>query len=268
MGLTKVSIGYNLHKYTLENHRFYVHIIYEHYHHESTVPFKESHMNVKCTDAYMAAIKQRIMTTISDEFSCEYNENAVLCPARGRYLIRSSAPQKHGADALAWAHVLNEKREKFGNLFGVPFIKSVCVDSGQLAFVLTDDYYTAALLHAKNTLDKPKALYSGDDVELCAFWRMKMLARKGGESCPPYPSIQRAAFLSLAIVSRLGDNRALKLRLQEASQALLTMTHFAERADRSKLFNMSGLVGDAASRLIYMGIKAKELEQDRRIYLC
>lgn len=196
--------------------------------------------------------------------------------------MRSAAPLAFGADPAAWIDAL---RPAMGEerLLGVPYLREVRHNGGHLLFFLTDDFYTQALRLALQEL--PPAPHAGDtwheDAALARILytrrRMWMLARKaqGACICPPLPAVQKALFLSLAITERPDEDtrsgdasgrdapgrgvlpaRAMELRLLEASDALLTMTHCVPPGQRAALLRRCGYVGEAASRLYALGCDA------------
>lgn len=178
------------------------------------------------------------------------------------YPVRSAAPLAAGADAAEWAAILQNGASAF-MLLGVPLVQTVEHSGGHLLFRFTDEFYTAALRYALNGLPRvegPRIPFYETNASLArisyTLRRMWMLGRKahGEPVCPPNPAVQRALYLTLGVPERLCHPRALKLRLLDASDALLCMTRSVLPRQRPSLCTKCAHVGDAAARVFLLGL--------------
>lgn len=180
------------------------------------------------------------------------------------YPARSAAPLAAGADAAEWAAILQNGAAAF-TLLGAPLVQAVEHSGGHLLFRFTDAFYTAALRYALN--EQPCVEGAGipfceNDAALArisyTLRRMWMLSRKtnGEPVCPSNPAVQRALYLALGAPERLGHPRTLRLRLLDASDALLCMTRSVLPRERPALCTKCAHVGDAAARVFALGLRA------------
>lgn len=172
--------------------------------------------------------------------------------------VRCALPRAYGVDAQTWAQRLEEQRTIFEPLWGAELVEHVCANNGHLLFTLTNVCYSTLVKKTIDTLPPPVLLQGTTRVH-DALWRMAMLARKADTHvCPNDPHIQQALWLALGIVECLNDTKRLQLRLTAAADALMCMTHHIPPRERIACIKAAGGVGEAAARLLSIGLLAME----------
>ena len=145
----------------------------------------------------------------------------------------------HGADAAAWAVLLNAERSRFPALYGAPLVSHSTAENGWLLFTLTSDFYSAVVMHTRSALPFPSR------TDTYALHRMRMLSRRPTDDCPDVPEVQRALLLAFT-AAELRTPAA----LANAERALLSMAYALPPADRQPLLDRCGGVADCACRLL------------------
>lgn len=139
-------------------------------------------------------------------------------------------------------------------ILGADAVKSFETADGLLLIHFSSMFYDTLMRHTIEILEEP-ADVQGVSRAHYALNRMMMLSRKPLASCPDDSHVQRALWTAFGITDRLCGKRALRLRLENASDALLTMTHHLPPKDRPQLFERCGGAARCAARLLYFGLK-------------
>lgn len=198
-------------------------------------------------------VRETLASGIAQICALPVKAGNIQCPGRGCSAV-SAAPLTFHLDAPEMAGCLNENRTLFGELFGVLFVERVRAENGHLLFDFTKAFYTEAIRQTLRDYAPVSELKLPENRWEYALWRMNMLSRKGVHACPDDKAVQNALWLAMGIPERIGEPRLMKLRLSEAAEALLTMTHHLRPAERTKLLNECGGVAEAAQRLLDYGI--------------
>lgn len=186
--------------------------------------------------------------------------NLIRCPAAGCEASTSFALFS-GSDPQAVLKAFETQLKETPPLFcGTPVFRRVFERKGHICFELTTEMYDCFVQSASG-LEAAPLCGTGLDRTEYALNRMLMLAHTSkfyGEhaSCPDDPRVRRALWLCFGIVERLKSPRLLKLRINDAAQALLTMSHHLPPAQRPALLRRCGGVADCASRLLHLGLKS------------
>lgn len=188
------------------------------------------------------------------------NKNSFACPALyceiSTSFVFDNAINPEAA-VTALERLLETQPPAFN---GVPVFKKTFESHGHVCFELTAAVYDIFI----QAVDLPEPLLSMSTSKLkraeYAFDRMLMLkhtaAYYGSDNrCPDDKYVQRALWLCLGIVERLKYKRLLKLRINDAAEALLSMSHHLPPAKRAELLRRCGGVADCAARLLYLGLK-------------
>jgi len=211
----------------------------------------------KGQDAFYGPVRQRLAAGMSLLLDMpDIHPTWIDCPAAG-YPARSALPLKLQKDPAALAELFTEERQAFGTLFGAPLLERVEYNNGHLLFAFTPAFYTAAMEEAIARYPLPEGAYPQQPEQgALAFYRMQSFIRKGPAHCPDYPPVQQALWLALGIPERITNKRLLKLRILETADALLTMGQGLPPRERPLLYAHCGSVGNAAARLMLLGITA------------
>ncbi|MDR1620429.1 MAG: hypothetical protein LBS18_07205 [Clostridiales bacterium] len=205
-------------------------------------------------------LKEEIAATAGGVLGIGMRAGQIGCPAAS-CLARSAIPLAMRADAGAYAQALTERAARF-SLFGRPLIKNVGHHNGHLLFYAADAFYDAALaviLKELPPIAAPGSAWHQEALPARLLYtkrRMWMLSRKadGCVTCPADEAARRALLLTAAIYARGLTRRALELRMLEASDALLTMTHHVTPYLRPRFCARCAHVADAAARVIHWGL--------------
>lgn len=203
-------------------------------------------------DPFYAPVRTALAAALSRAAGRDAPPAWMDCVARGCE-VRTAAPLAWQLEAGALAkRLLAEGPEE---LHGAPLIAHVAHENGHLLFSLTPAFHTAAIRIACESLPPAEGEWDAEGETAYAINRMRMLARHGPAPCPPDPVVCLALWRALGIPERLGERKALRLRLEEARSALLAMTHHLPPRERPALERGLGGVGEAAARLLALGCK-------------
>lgn len=204
------------------------------------------------TDIY-ACLRAALAEPTGQILHAEVLPSYVECAPRF-YAARSALPLMHKLDASQAAAALTQNKAAY-TLFCAPLLERVDSHGGHLLFVLTHAFYDNMLRVLLRELPASGPLATGPKRAsplAYAQRRMWMLARKaaGEPACPPSAPVQRALLLTAGISSDALKPQALRLRAQEAIDALLTMTKATPPFERPRLERDCAFVGEAAARML------------------
>lgn len=141
------------------------------------------------------------------------------------YLPRGSEPARAlGAD--------------YGDLWGAPLVSGVRLEHGWLLISFSDVFFSALVERINAALPLPR-----QDGGSHAVNRMLVLARHGGEGCPPVPAMRRALLEAL-----LAHKSPAACR--KAARAAETLFHSIPPRERPALLEQSGGYARALARLL------------------
>jgi len=136
------------------------------------------------------------------------------------------------SDVTAW------DSSAFAKVCGVDAIKDVRTENGWWLFTLSEGFFDALLLFAKE-LPLP-----GDDGNRLVLNRMLAWRRQGGTGCPGASSVRRGLLLLLCAYEGCGS-------VSRAEKALLTMLEEIPPRERTEQYRLCGAVADGACRLLH-----------------
>lgn len=220
---------------------------------------------------FIGEIKRSIASTLLVLLNVECDETNISCPAN-EFGAKTALPLIYNADASLWQSVIDNNKLAF-TLWGIEYLDSVSVNGGHILFNFCPCLYTAIIELILKELPPHSLVWSIEhnsnkalERAMYAKHRMRMLARKSGQdtsnnaktlkanNCFTYKSVQRAILLIATLIEPGIGKRALELRLNESSSALLTMTHCVAPRERAKLFLDCSRVAEAAFRVLGLAL--------------
>lgn len=195
--------------------------------------------------------------------ACRYVTAALGIPLQSADFY---CPAKKAPISLSLAKLRGKKREDIEKglgfklhseplfILGINAVKRFEIAGDLLLIYLSSRFYDALIRHTIDMLPEPVCV-TGETRVHYALDRMRMLSRKPMADCPDDDHVQHALWLTLGIPERLSCKRLLRLRLSDASEALLTMSRHLPPAARPELLNRCGGVARCAARLLTQGLQ-------------
>lgn len=179
--------------------------------------------------SFDSEVRACLAGALGSALGADVDARRICLPARHAdasvYLPRGSDPARAlGADC--------------GALWGAPLVSGVCAVNGWLLFTFSDAFFTALIERINAALPPPR-----HDGGSHAVNRMLVLARHGGEGCPPIPAMRRALLEGICA----GRSPA---AFDRAARAAETLFHSIPPRERPALLDQSGALGGALARLL------------------
>ena len=146
-----------------------------------------------------------------------------------------------------WLEELNRSAQTYPpEIFGARLLGNISAAKGHVLFHLSDEAYSAIILHIIKNYPKPPLPEDTGDTISYAVARMLMLSRKGGKGCPA--PFKRGIWLGLCVEGFEGKKREAMRR--RAAEALLCAMDGMNARERDAVRELSGACGACAARLL------------------
>lgn len=161
---------------------------------------------------------------------------------------QASAPLQWHTDLLPEEALARAMAGPPARVLGEVLVKEAYICDGHACFLFTQEAYAAFMAHIIASIPRPPLPDPAQSEADYALARMLMLARKGGEGCPPDKRVREALWLALGILDASGARREAKRA--RAARLFIGLMRGRPPAGRLALTERMGQAADCAARLL------------------